>query len=61
MKEPSQADKAIMWSRNKPLTAEELGAFGRERPKPPRLWPVASVKRGRDGKPTVEVGVKGTF
>lgn len=61
MKEPSQADKAIMWSGGKPLTAEELGAFGRKRPKPPRMWPVASVKRGRDGKPTVEVGVKGTF
>ena len=61
MKELSTADKAIMWSRKKPLTAAELGALGRERPKPPRLWPVASVERGRDGKPTVEVGVKGTF
>ena len=26
MKELSQADKAIMWSRGKPLTAEELEA-----------------------------------
>lgn len=65
MKEPSQADKAIMWSRGKPLTPDELKGFGPARKPGAPVRPYVSISGPdkEDGPKgfTVEVGVKGTF
>lgn len=64
----SVLDKMIVWSRNKPLSKEELAAFG-----PPQksadvgltVRPWATVKMidtgGKRQRPVVFVGIKGTF
>jgi hypothetical protein len=60
----SKLDEAIMWSRAKPLTDEELAAFGPVRSKPPRFTPYISVQNIRvEGKkkPALVIGIKGTF
>lgn len=64
----SVLDKMILWSRNKPLSKDELAAFG-----PPQksadvgltVSPWATVKMidtgGNRQSPVVFVGIKGTF
>lgn len=65
MKEPSQADKAIMWSRKKPLAPDELKGFGPARKPEAPVRPYVSISGPdkEDGPKgfTIEVGVKGTF
>ena len=60
----SKLDEAIMWNRAKPLTDEELAAFGPARREPPRFSPYVSVQnirvRGKK-KPALVIGIKGTF
>ena len=58
---PSAVDRAVRDVMSRPLSPEELSGFGPAKRKAPSAWPVASVKRGRDGRPVVEVGVKGVF
>jgi hypothetical protein len=65
MKELSPADKAILWSRGKPLTPDELKGFGPGRKPGRAVKPYISVhgpdkENGQKGW-AVEVGVKGTF
>lgn len=60
----SKLDEAIMWSRAKPLTDEELAAFGPARREPPRFSPYVSVQNIRvkgKKKPALVIGIKGTF
>ena len=66
--EISVLDEMIMWSRNKPLTKEELEAFGPAEKKGDvglTIRPWATVKMLNDGrrrpKPVVVIGIQGTF
>ena len=62
---PTEIDKAILWSRNKPLSAEELTGFGRAKPSLPSTYPFINISMpnkedGPKGK-SIEIGIKGTF
>lgn len=64
----SVLDKMIIWSRNKPLSKEELAAFGPQRKSADvglTVRPWATVKMidtgGKRQRPVVFVGVQGTF
>lgn len=64
-KEPSQADKAILWNRERPLTPDELKGFGPARKPGATKRPYVRISGPdkEDGPKgfTIEVGVKGTF
>ena len=63
----SVLDKMIMWSRNKPLSKEELAAFGPAEKKCDQglvVRPWVTIKRIGEGKrreSVLIVGVQGTF
>lgn len=66
MKELSQADKAILWNRERPLTPDELKGFGPPGRKPGRPAKPYIHVHGPDKEDgpkgwAVEVGVKGMF
>ena len=61
-------DKMIMWSRNKPLSKEEISSLGTTRKSEDvglTVRPWATVKMigtgGKKPRPVVFIGVKGTF
>ena len=63
----SVLDKMIMWSRNKPLSKEELAAFGPADKKCDqglvvRPWvTIKSIGEGKRRESSLVVGVQGTF
>lgn len=64
----SVLDKMIMWSRNKPLSKEEVASLGPARKREDvglAVRPWATVKMigtgGKKPRPVVFIGVKGTF
>ena len=63
--EPTELDKAIMLSRSKPLTTEELTGFGKVKRRFPSTYPFVkfAMPDKEDGPKgvSVTVGVKGTF
>jgi hypothetical protein len=64
----SVLDEMIMWSRNKPLTKDEIEAIGPSEKKDAvglEIRPWATVKMFNEGrerpKPVVIIGIQGTF
>lgn len=65
--EMSVLDKMILWSRNKPLTKEELAEFGPAEKKADQgftVRPFVTIKgfgEGRNRRIVPFIGIKGTF
>jgi hypothetical protein len=64
----SVLDKMIVWSRNKPLSKEEIAALGPQKKSAGvglKVRPWATVKmidtRGKRQRPVVFIGIQGTF